>query len=233
MISFVIPAHNEEGLIGATVRALKKCGTEHEIIVTDDSSTDRTGEVAEREGARVVRIESRHIAAARNAGANVAKGEMLVFVDADTMVPAAAVREAVLEIEAGAVGGGAGVRFDGWVPWYARVMLGALVWLFGVLKLSGGCFVFCRRDAFDAAGGWDEKFYVGEEIHFCRALKRHGKFVVIRERVVTSGRKLRTYSAREVLGTMLRLGLQGMNGGKSRKGTEMWYGERRVDVGKR
>lgn len=234
MISFVIPAHNEEALIGATVRALRRCGAgELEVIVADDSSTDRTGEVAEREGARVVRIQKRHIAAARNAGARAARGEMLIFVDADTIVPSAAVKEAVRAIEGGAVGGGAGIRFDGWVPVYARVILAGLVWLFAVLKLSGGCFVFCRRDAFEAAGGWDERYYVGEEVHMCRALKRYGKFVLIREKVMTSGRKLRTYSAREVLGTLVRLSIRGVGAGRSRKGTEMWYGERRVDEGGR
>jgi glycosyltransferase involved in cell wall biosynthesis len=231
VISFIIPAHNESELIGGTVRALREAAErlEHEIIVVDDGSTDRTADTALREGAAVVGVGARHIAAARNAGARASRGEMLVFVDADTIVPRGAVREAVLAIERGAVGGGAGVRFDGWVPVYARVMLAVLVWVFRALRLTGGCFLFCRRDTFEAAGGWDERFYVGEEVRLCRALKRFGKFVVIRERVVTSGRKLRTYSAREVLGTMLRLGVRGLNAGRTREETEMWYGERRED----
>lgn len=231
MISFVIPAHNEAPLIGATVRALHEAaaGLEHEVIVSDDGSTDGTGEMAQREGAKVVRIESRHIAAARNAGAKASRGEMLVFVDADTIVPRESVRQAVRAIERGAVGGGAGIRFDGWVPGYLRVAMVVLVWVFRVLRLAGGCFVFCRREVFEAAGGWDEKFFVGEEIHLVRALKRYGRFVVIREPVITSGRKLRTYSLRELLATLFRIARRGRSAGMSREGTEMWYGARRED----
>jgi glycosyltransferase involved in cell wall biosynthesis len=233
VISFVIPAHNEEGLIGATVRAVHDAaaGLEHEVIVADDGSTDRTAEVARGEGAVVVRIEARHIAAARNAGARASSGEMLVFVDADTIVPREALREAVRAIEAGAVGGGASIQFDRWVPLYARLMVGVIAWLFRLLRLTGGCFLFCRRDAFEAAGGWDERYFVGEEVHLCRALKRFGKFVIVRTRVTTSGRKLRTYSAREVMGTLLRLSARGMNAGRTREGADLWYGERRKDVG--
>ena len=157
---------------------------------------------------------------------------MLVFVDADTTVPRETLRQAVRAIERGAAGGGAGVRFDGWVPLYARVMVAMLVRLFRMLKLTGGCFLFCTREAFDASGGWDERYFVGEEIHMCKAIKRIGKFVILREPVVTSGRKMRTHSAREVLGTLARLSLQGMKGGRTREGKEMWYGERRADVGR-
>lgn len=232
MISFIVPAHNESALIGTTVRAIHAAadGLEHEVIVVDDGSTDGTGPVAEAAGARVLRVDHRHIAATRNAGARVANGQLLIWVDADTLVSKDVVREAVKVVEGGAVGGGAGVRFDGWVPVYARAILWFLLRLFRLLRLTGGCFLFCTREAFDASGGWDERYFVGEEIHMCRALHRLGRFVILRETVVTSGRKMRTYSAREVLGTLVRLSLQGMKGGRTREGKELWYGERRVDT---
>jgi glycosyltransferase involved in cell wall biosynthesis len=231
VISFIVPAHNEEGLIGATVRSLHHAaaGLEHEVIVVDDASSDRTAEVAAGHGARAIRVEHRHIAATRNAGAKASTGQMLVFVDADTTVPREALKQAVLALERGAIGGGAGVKLDAWVPVYARVMLWVMIRLFRMFRLTGGCFLFCTREAFDASGGWDERYYVGEEIHLCKALHKLGEFVIIRERVVTSGRKLRTYSAGEVLGTMWRLAKKGMKGGMTREGTELWYGERRDD----
>ena len=76
MLSFVVPAHDEEASIAATLRAIRSVAasaeTPFEIIVVDDTSSDRTTERAMAEGAQVLRIERRQIAAARNAGAGAA-----------------------------------------------------------------------------------------------------------------------------------------------------------------
>jgi hypothetical protein len=62
-----------------------------------------------------------------------------------------------------------------------------------------------------------------------RALKRHGRFVILRETVTTSGRKLRTHSTREVLAVMFRVALRGTRAVRRREGMELWYAERRED----
>lgn len=235
MISFIVPAYNEERLLGATLLALhaaaRAIDEPYEIIVADDASTDRTTAVAERSGARVVRIARRQIAAARNAGAGAAFGERLVFVDADTIVDEAVVRAAVRALREGAVGGGAAVRFDGRVPRWAELLLPPVVWAFRVLGMAAGCFLFCRRSAFEVAGGFDETLYGAEEIAMSRSLKRHGRFVVLRQSVATSGRKLRTYSALEILRMAARLAVRGPTALRSREGLELWYEERREDPG--
>src|SRR4051794_17318953 len=124
MITFIIPAYNEERLLGGTVQAVhtaaRAVGEPYEVAVADDASTDQTAAVAERNGARVVRVARRQIAATRNAGAREAKGDFLIFVDADTLVNEAVVRGAVGALRGGAAGGGAAVRFDGPLPLYAR-----------------------------------------------------------------------------------------------------------------
>jgi glycosyltransferase involved in cell wall biosynthesis len=111
MISFILPAHNEASLIGSTLQTLHtaaaELGVPFETIVVDDASTDGTGAIAEGAGARVLRVEYRHIAATRNAGAGAAFGERLFFIDADTHVDATVVRAAWNALETGAVGGGA------------------------------------------------------------------------------------------------------------------------------
>ena len=235
MISFIVPAYNEERLLGATLLALhaaaRSTGEPYEVIVADDGSTDRTAAVAEGSGARVVRIARRQIAAARNAGARAALGDCLVFVDADTIVDEIVVRATVQALHEGAVGGGAAVRFDGRVPRWANLLLPPVVWAFRVIGIAAGCFLFCRRSAFEAVGGFDETLYGAEEIAMSRALKRRGRFVVLRQSVATSGRKLRTYSAMEILGMAARLAVRGPSALRSREGLELWYEERREDPG--
>jgi glycosyltransferase involved in cell wall biosynthesis len=233
MISFVIPAYNEELLLGRTLRALndaaRPLGEPFEVVVADDASTDRTAAVAREHGARVVSVNHRQIAATRNAGAREAHGEMLIFVDADTVVTGAAVRAAVGAMRAGAAGGGCAFRFDGRLPLYGRLMGSVAAPLYRALGLASGCFLFCTRAAFRAAGGFDERLFGAEEAALSRALRRQGRFVVLRESVTTSGRKLRAHSAREVLGVVARLALAGPRAVRRRKGLEIWYGERRPD----
>jgi glycosyltransferase involved in cell wall biosynthesis len=233
VISFVIPAHNEELLLGRTLRSIHAAagavGEPYEIVVTDDASTDGTAEVATEHGARVVSIARRQIAASRNAGGRAAQGEELVFVDADTVVNAEVVRAAVRALRRGAVGGGCAVRLDGPLPLYARLLMPLVVRAFALARLAGGCFLFCTRRAFDTVGGFNEGMFGAEEVAMSRALGRQGRFVVLRESVVTSGRKLRAYSGWEVLATLTRLAARGPGAVRRREGMEFWYGPRRED----
>lgn len=178
-VSFVVPAWNEAEGIGATLEALQDagtvCGWSWEIVVVDNASTDATAEVARAAGARVVFEPVRQIARARNAGARVATGRYLVFVDADTRVSPLLVMDALASLASGkTVGGGAEVRFSG----DSRVSaFFAGLWN-GISRRMGwgaGCFLFCLREAWEGVGGFDERVYASEEIAFSRALKRWGR----------------------------------------------------------
>ena len=234
MLSFIVPAHNEEALVDATVRSIAEAattaGVAHEIVVVDDSSSDRTAEVAAAAGARVIAASCRHIAAARNAGARAATGDPIVFVDADTTIGAAVVDGVVRAIASGAVGGGAAMRFDEPVPRWVKVVLPVSNWLARRFGLTGGCFLFCSRRAFDAVGGFDETLFAAEEIALCRALRTQGPLTILREAVLTSGRKLRTYSGREILASVLRVARVGRRGVEDRSRLGIWYDPRRLDA---
>jgi glycosyltransferase involved in cell wall biosynthesis len=233
MVSFIIPAYNEEELIGGTLAAVnaagRALGRPYEIVVADDASTDRTAEIARAAGARVVSVERRQIAAVRNAGARAAAGSMFIFVDADTLVNEAVVAAAATAIEAGAAGGGSDVKFDGVLPLHGRIMAATFVPIYRWFGLAAGCFIFCSRAAFEGIGGFDEGLFAAEEAVFSLALHRQGKFVNLRESVTTSGRKLRTHSATEILGVLALLALRGPRLIRSRKGLDVWYGDRRRD----
>jgi glycosyltransferase involved in cell wall biosynthesis len=234
-VSFIVPAYNEERLLGSTLAAIVQSsvavGEATEVIVVDDASTDRTAAIAQLHGARVVSVNCRHIAAARNAGARQARGQWLVFVDADTIVTEEVVRAAVGALRNGAVGGGSDVRFEGRLPLYGRVLIALILPVYRALQLAAGCFLFCTRDAFAAVGGFDETLFAAEEALLSRALRRQGRFVLLREPVVTSGRKLRAHTGREILGGLLRLAVGGPRAFRQRDGLEIWYGERRRDPG--
>jgi glycosyltransferase involved in cell wall biosynthesis len=228
MITFIIPAHNEELLIGATIKALHTGGAvlnePYEIIVVDDASTDATTTVAASRGARVLSVQYRQIAAARNAGVAQAQGDLLAFVDADTHVTPAVVLAAVNAMRDGAVGGGSRARFDGPVPIYGRTLAWLWLWLQRLGSLASGCFLFCTRSAFDAVGGFDETLYAAEDLALSRQLKRLGRFVILQETVVTSGRNIRSHSSSEILSIVIGFAVRGNEYFRTRHGP--WYGRR-------
>lgn len=230
MISFVIPAHDEAALLGDTLAALR-CAADgvdrhYDVVVVDDASTDATADVARVHGARVLRIEARHIAAARNAGAGVAQGDVLVFVDADTCIDAGVLAAALDALRRGAVGGGATVRLQS-ARWHERLVAALLAPLFRLARIAPGCFLFCTRDAFDAVGGFDTRWYAGEDVAISRALARQGRFVILRQPVHTSGRKLRSHPLSEHLRLLLRFAWRGRGMLRSREALDLWYGPRR------
>jgi hypothetical protein len=153
--------------------------------------------MAERSGARVVAVNYRQISAARNAGAAQAQGDLLVFVDADTDGPGTVVNAVIDAMQAGAVGGGAKARFDGSVPIYGRILEWLWLWIQRFGNLASGCFLFCTRQAFEAAGEFNKTLYAAEDVVLSRRLKRLGRFVILQGVVVTSGRNLRSHSGFE------------------------------------
>lgn len=232
-VSFIIPAHDEEACIADAVRAIRTAADAadepYEVIVVDDASTDRTAELAADAGARVVRADVRQISRARNAGAAAARGEWFVFVDADTIVDAPVVASTIAAFGDGAAGGGALVRFDDPIPRYVKLILPMTLALYRACRLAAGCYIFATRTAFEAVGGFDPTLYAGEEVYLSRALRKQGRFVLLREPVVTSGRKLRCHSAREIFGTMFSLAIRGKRGVRDRSRLDLWYGERLAD----
>jgi len=234
MLSFVIPAHDEELLIGTTLvtlhAAAAEVGEPFEVLVVDDASTDRTAAIAAEQGVRVLPVNFRHISATRNAGARATTGEILFFIDADTLVSAAAIRAALAALRAGAVGGGCMFRFDGELPIWFRCFFPVLIVGWRLKQIVGGCCLFCTREVFEASGGFLETCFVAEDVEFLRTLKKHGRFVIPRETVLTSGRKFRTHTFREMFAFMCRLALRGPRGFTSRNHLDMWYAPRRKEV---
>ena len=231
MISFIVPAYNEEHELSATLAAIRESASgvvhPHEIIVVDDASTDATPEIASHAGAKVVRIDRRQIAAARNAGARAAQGENLFFVDADTRINRVHITQAIAALAAGYAGGSARVAMDGFIPIWGRMLLRSFSSLYFGLNLGAGAFLFTTRRNFDAIGGFDEQYFAGEEVYFSLALRRLGLFKVLREPIVTSGRKLRMYPAKQFLCNFFGVIVAGPRAVRSRTKLRLWYDGKR------
>jgi glycosyltransferase involved in cell wall biosynthesis len=229
MISFIVPAYNEEAELPGTLGAIRSAATgyESEIVLVNDGSTDSTMVIGEQFRARVISIERRQIAAARNAGAKAAHGDIFIFVDADTRIGRTHVQGAIAALESGFAGGGSRLAFDGKIPPWGKVMFNVFSILYFGLNLGAGAFLFTTRANFFAVGGFDEIYFAGEEVFFTVALKRLGKFTLLREPAITSGRKLRMYSVWKVLGGLLSVLFGGPRGVMSRKKLDMWYGGER------
>ena len=231
MISLIMPAHNEATLLAETLRILRASaemlGEPYEIIVVDDASTDQTPEIARAHGASVVATNRRQIGAVRNVGAAASSGEILIFVDADTHVPPQTLRAAVAAVRAGAAGGGAALRPDAQTPFWLAKLAGLTVAVMRLARWAAGCFVFARRDAFVAVGGFDERYYATEEIVLSQALKKRGRFVILRESVITSGRKGHLYGPGHLFVLLWRLIRGGRAQLQRREGLDLWYDGRR------
>lgn len=206
--SVIIPAYNEEAFLPETLRSLREAmaavGEPGEVIVVDNRSTDRTAEVARAGGAdRVVHEPVNQISRARNAGARAVDPavEWLIFLDADTRLPAELLRQALAHLAAGdTCGGGAITVADRPMPGHVERLLATWNAAARRFGLAAGSFVWCRRDAFEAIGGFDEGVYAGEEVWLSRRLRRWGRrrglaFRVLSDPpIVTSGRKSEWFS---------------------------------------
>jgi glycosyltransferase involved in cell wall biosynthesis len=200
-ISVIIPAFNEEKFLGNCLFSLKEQDfKDFEIIVVDNNSTDKTAEIAKKFGAILVSEKNQGVAFARNRGAKIAKGEILAFTDADTILP----KNWLLRIQKEFENDKDLVAFGGSCQFYsgpisARLASKFLLKPFLILDkfFSGGfnlmgCNVATKREAFFKVGGFNEKLKLNEDVEISYRLRKIGKVKFDPNfKVKTSGRRFR------------------------------------------
>ena len=196
-ISVIIPAHNEEKYIARCIRSIRRAEREFaerkfianrfttkksttkkfprmvEVIVVCNRCTDRTAEIAEENGARVVFNEDRCIAKVRNDGIAAAKGEIIVTIDADNRMTRGTLAEIYCLLNSGKyIGGGAPIRFERYsFPLWCNDLLCRIS--FAITGLYSGIF-WAKKETFDAIGGFvDQKAM--EDVATAKLLKKYGQ----------------------------------------------------------
>ncbi len=240
-VSVVLPAFNEEKLLPAALAAVKAAaaaftarGWEWECVVCDNNSTDGTAAVARAAGATVVFEPVNQIGRARDAGACVATGEWLVFIDADSTPSAELFADIAERIAEGrALGGGSTVELEPGTPRYARFVCGLWNLWSRLAGWAAGSCVWVEAGAFRAAGGFGTEYYAGEEVFLSRRLKtlarRSGRrFVILADHPLrTSSRKLKLYTLTEAGRFFFRMLFTAGRAAKRPEACGIWYDGRR------
>jgi glycosyltransferase involved in cell wall biosynthesis len=214
-ISVIIPALNEEKLIGATLDLFppELCAKHGiEVIVSDGGSTDRTMELARERGAAVVEHTGSHrqtIAEGRNAGAERSRGDVLVFLNADTLIPDpdrffTIISEQLKGATADALACPVEIvpsERRGFDSVFSAVYNGYVAALnaSGVGMGRGECHIV-RRAAFERVGRYNAAMTAGEDFDLYRRLRRFGPIRYVRELTVwESPRRFRKFGYARVL----------------------------------
>jgi len=189
-LSVIVPMLNEERSIAATLHSIREGAPEAEVIVVDGNSMDRSRALAEPL-CDVLVTGKRGRARQLNEGASRARGEVLAFVHADTLVPASFASDIASALADPSVVGG---RFDVVLDDSAFIfrLIGLLISLRSRLSRTGtgDQAMFVRRKAFSELGGFPD-IELCEDLEFARRLKRVGGVACLRARVTTSARRWR------------------------------------------
>jgi glycosyltransferase involved in cell wall biosynthesis len=240
-VSVVLPAFNEEKLLPAALAAVKDAasaftarGWAWECVVCDNNSNDGTSAVARAAGATVVFEPVNQIGRARDAGARVATGDWLIFIDADSTPSAELFADIAARITEGrALGGGSTVELEPGTPRYARFVCGLWNLWSRLAGWAAGSCVWVEAAAFRAVGGFGTEYYAGEEVFLSRRLKtlarRSGRrFVILSEHPLrTSSRKLKLYTLTEAGRFFFRMLFTAGRAAKRPENCEIWYDGRR------
>jgi cellulose synthase/poly-beta-1,6-N-acetylglucosamine synthase-like glycosyltransferase len=200
-VSVIVPALNEERYIENCLKALKNQDYKgkYEIIVADGMSKDKTVEIAKKYADKVIIVKKRGIAAERNAGAKIAKGEIFLFIDADTIASFNLIREIAKVFKKNVVGATCHV-----LPLSPSATDFILYWFYnqfakfsikiGKPQIAGCCCAY-KREAFEKIGGFNEKLKTLEDFDISRRIsKKLGKIKFINSAfVLTSPRRIKKW----------------------------------------
>lgn len=194
-VSVIIPAHNEEAYLEATLKALRRqkfpgC----EVVVVANGCTDNTADVARGLCDQLVVLSQKSLGVARNLGARIAKGELLIFLDADTILERHGLKiiseEFTHRHAAGTVKGLPDTKRFAY-----RCMYGLKNFMhWSRLHHGSSGVILCWKEHFVRLGGFRENLEVRENSELIKRLERFGRYKYIGNTAVTTS--MRRYDRR-------------------------------------
>ncbi len=179
-VSVVIPAYNEEQRLPETLeritKALSVVALPSEITVVDNDSQDGTKRVAESFGAKVIPEKEHNIARVRNTGARNSTGDVLIFIDADTLVPETLFQKiATVMGDEKCFGGAVAVEYEDFQRKWMKIYLAGWKFWGEFFNMAQGAAQFCRTSVFEELRGYDQTIFMGEDIEFYWRLAKYAK----------------------------------------------------------
>jgi glycosyltransferase involved in cell wall biosynthesis len=218
-ISVIIPAHNEERYLSATLDSLNEQENPPcEIIVIANGCNDRTAEVARNRCDRLIVLSQKCLGIARNLGARIAQGELLMFLDADTTLEPSALGKIAESFSAGHASG----TLNG-LPESDRLSFRLLYELKNFvhrthLHAGSSGVILCWKKDFIRVGGFDERLQVRENSELIRRLSRYGKYKFISDvSAVTSMRRYEQKGVGRMVWLWIKLWFQSLFGDLHKK----------------
>ncbi|HVV71657.1 MAG TPA: glycosyltransferase [Verrucomicrobiae bacterium] len=214
MISVVIPAHNEAGYLPATLEALNRQNyPAFEVIVVANGCSDATEQVAQGRCHRLIVLSTKGLGTARNLGARVAHGDLLLFLDADTLLEPMALRRIAQDFSPADAAGTLHARPDSDRLACHLIYSGKNFLHRWKLHSGSSGVILCWRRQFLEAGGFDEGLEVRENSELIRRLKQHGRYKYISDvTATTSMRRYEQCGVGRVLWLWCKLWLQSIFG---------------------
>ncbi len=190
LVSIIIPAYNEEKYIEPTLKAIKSQTYRNiELIVVDNNSADNTVKIAKKYADRVVVEKKQGVTYARNRGAKEAKGEILLFVDADTVLEKRCIEEIVRAFsDPKVVCATVFIKSTGKFIYRFLYFISSLfIWLTSFFTPTfSGMVLICRKNVFEKVGGFDESLITCEDLDLTRKMKKYGKCIFISKAIAYS-----------------------------------------------
>jgi len=200
LVSVIVPTYKEEKYIEATLRSIKNQDYkgEYEIIVVDSNSKDRTVKIAKKFADRVIVVKKRGVSVGRNIGARIARGDVLMFVDADTMLLPNVISKVVKYLKrkhvVGVIVPIIGDDLTKNVFYFTGSWIYYLLTKVKLQPVYAVCFA-CKKDAFFKVGGFDERLRVAEDIELGSRLKKLGDVEYVKDTfAITSSRRLKRWN---------------------------------------
>ena len=195
ILSIIIPTYNEEEYLPILLESIKTQNfTDYEIIVADANSTDKTCEIAQKYDCIIV--EGGMPAVGRNNGANIAKGEYLLFLDSDLKLTDDYLRKVIYEFKMERLGIGITQMKPLSKKTEDKVLHNlANLFMIGVENIKphgAGCYgIIAKKELHDACGGFDENLTFGEDTDYIERLAKKERFKVLRNaKIGVSTRRL-------------------------------------------